>query len=356
MTNIFKINRFKNTWKSSLKATSVIRTILKYLRIVYISLTLIIFAFVFWIYQAYLSGPSAFNRNEYHPFRSEIAKKKYLDYYNSKAKEWPLESEERMVNTSHGQTFVRISGPKDAPALVLLPGGGSNSLMWKNSIEALSINYRTYALDDIYDWGKSVYQKRVNSPEAIAKWLNELFTALELGDSINLLGYSYGGWRASQFLLEHPERLNKVILLSPAGTVCSGNKEFYKQAMRGFLPHRYFMKKAMYWTCENLVQTEEGRTIADELLDANMLSISSFKTKIPPFLSVLSNTELQNIKVPVLYLDGDKNKVLSPKRAVERLARLAPEIKTEIIPNSGHGLIFTHPDIVTAKILDFLNN
>ncbi|MCP4180702.1 MAG: alpha/beta hydrolase [bacterium] len=354
MTHNLKINIFNKSTKTILKVKTIIKLILKYLRIVYITFTLIIFALIFWFYQAYFSGSGSFNRNEYHPFRSETAKKEYLDYYDSKAEEWPIDSEERMVSTSHGQTFVRISGPKNAPALVLLPGGGRSSLMWRNSIEALSENYRTYAVDDIYDWGRSIYTKSVSCPEAITKWLDELFTELELGDSINLIGYSYGGWKASQYLLEHPDRLNKVVLLSPPNTVCSPNKEFIKRVFWAFIPHRYFLKRELYWVCENMVETEKGRAIADEMVDANMLSIRCFKTKMPAFLTVLSDEELKSIKVPVIYIDGENNKMLSTKRAVERLNSLAPDIKTEIIPNSGHGLVFTHPEIVTEKILDFL--
>ncbi|MDX5584423.1 MAG: alpha/beta hydrolase [Aureibaculum sp.] len=356
MTHNFKINIFKKSPKSTLKIKSVISTILKYLRVIYVAITLVIIALAFWVYQAYLSGPYAFNLNEYHPFRSEIAKKEYLEYYDAKAKEWPLDSEERLLSTSHGQTFVRISGPKDAPPLVLLPGGGRSSLMWSNQIEALSENYRTYAVDDIYDWGRSVYTKSLSCPESITKWLDELFTALELGDSINLVGYSYGGWKAGQYVLEHPNRLNKVVLLSPALTVYNPNKEFVKRVFRGFIPHRYFMKKELYWVCENLVQTEKGRAIADELLDANMLSISCFKTKMPASMTVLSDEELRSIKVQLMYMDGVNNKMLSSKKAVERLKSIAPDITTEVIPNSGHGLVFTHPKIVSKKILDFLNN
>ena len=356
MKSNFKINIFKKSSKSTLKIKSVIKSILRYLRIVYVTLTLIILALIFWVYQAYLSGPSAFNINEYHPFRSEMAKTEYLEYYDTEAKEWPLDSEEKMVSTSHGQTFVRISGPNNAPALVLLPGGGRASLMWENNIEALSENYRTYAVDDIYDWGRSIYTKSLSCPESITKWLDELFTALELGDSINLVGYSYGGWKAGQYLMEHPERLNKVVLLSPAYTVYKGNKEFEKRVFRGFIPHRYFMKRELYWVCENLVQTEKGRAIADELLDANMLSLSCFKTKMPAVMTVLSDEELKSIIVPVLYIDGENNKMLSSKKAVERLNNIAPDIKTEVIPNSGHGLVFTHPELVSEKILDFLNN
>ncbi len=351
-----KINIFNKSSNFTLKIKSVISSLLRYLRIAYIAFTLLIVVLFFWIYQAYLSGPNAFNLNEYHPFRSEMAKKEYLEYYDTKAKEWPIYSEEKMVKTSHGQTFVRISGPKNAPPLVLLPGGGRASLMWKNNIEALSKNYRTYAVDDIYDWGRSIYTKRLNSPESIAKWLDELFNALELGDSINLVGYSYGGWKASQYLLEHPNRLNKVVLLSPPYTLCRGNREFEKRVFRGFIPHRYFMKKELYWVCENLVETEKGRAIADELLDANLLSISCFKTKMPAVMTVLSDDELKSIKVEVIYIDGENNKMLSPQKAIERLNSLAPDIETEVIPNSGHGLVFTHPKIVSKKILDFLNN
>jgi len=356
MTHNYKLNIFKKSPKSALKIKSVIKLIVRYLRIIYVTLTLLIFALIFWFYQAYLSGPNAFDLNDYHPFRSEEAKEKYLKYYDTKAKEWPLDSEERMVSTSYGQTFVRINGPKNAPPLVLLPGGGQASLMWKNNIEALSENYRTYALDDIYDWGRSIYTKNMSCPECIPNWLNELFTALELGDSINLVGYSLGGWKASLYLLSHPNRLNKVVLLSPPYTVYHCNREYEKRAIQALIPVRYFMKKALYWICENTVQTEKGRAIAEELIDANMLSINCFKTKMPPFPTIMSDEELKSIKVPVLYIDGENEKVLSVKDAVKRLNSLAPSIKTEIIPNTDHCFVFTHPEIVNEKVLDFLEH
>jgi len=60
--------------------------------------------------------------SEYHPFKSRDTKEKYLNYYDAKANEWLIPSETRMVDTSYGQTFVRISGPEDGKPLVLLPG------------------------------------------------------------------------------------------------------------------------------------------------------------------------------------------------------------------------------------------
>jgi len=335
---------------------SIIRKLIKYFLVGYTALTLLIIAIFVWIYVSYLSGPNAFWVNEYHPFRSEIAKKEYLEYYDLKAKEWPLDSEERMVSTSYGQTFIRISGPKNAPPIVLLPGGEEPSLMWINNIEALSENHRTYALDDIYGWGKSVYTKRMGCAECITNWLDELFTVLELEDSINLVGYSYGGWKAGQYLMEHPERINKVILICPAYTVYHGNKEFEKRVFRGFIPLRYFMKKELCWVCEDMVQTEEGRAIADDLLDGIQLAIRSFKTKIPASMTVLSDEELKSINVPVLYLAGENEKMHSVKDAVKRINNIAPSIKTVVVPNTGHCLLYTHPELVNEKILDFLDN
>jgi pimeloyl-ACP methyl ester carboxylesterase len=335
---------------------SLIRKLIKYSMVGYTVITLIIISIIFWIYFSYLSGPNAFWVNEYHPFKSEMAKTEYLDYYNTISQEWPLASEERMVNTSYGQTFVRISGPKDAPPIVLLPGGGTSSLMWKNNIVALSENYRTYALDDIYDWGRSVYTKKMGCTEGITKWLDELFTALELKDSINIIGASYGAWKASQYLLSYPERINKVVWLCPAYTVYWGNKEFEKRVFRGFIPLRYFMKKELYWSCEDMVQTKEGRLIADKHLDGLRIAIRCFKTKIPAAMTVLSDDELKSIEVPVLYLAGENEKMYSVKDAVKRLDSISLTIRTEVIPNSGHDLMFIFPELVNKNILDFLDH
>ena len=344
-------NFFRNIFRKSL-----LRKILKHTLVGYSVITLLLISIIIWFYLSYFSGPRAFNLNEYHPFKSEKAKKEYLAYYDKKSNEWPLQSEEQMVRTSYGETFVRINGPKDAPAIVLLPGGGTSSLMWKNNIVALSKNHRTYAFDDIYDWGRSIYTKRMGCPESITKWLDELFTALELGDSIILIGASYGAWKVSQYLLAYPERIHKVVFLCPAYTVFHGDREFEKRVFRGFIPLRYFMKKELYWSCEDMVQSAEGRAIADDHLEGLRLAIRSFKTKIPPSMTVLSDDELNSIQVPVLYLAGENEKMHSVKDAVERLKTINPGIATEVIPNTGHCLMIAYPDLVNEKILDFLNN
>jgi pimeloyl-ACP methyl ester carboxylesterase len=69
---------------------------------------------------------------------------------------------------------------------------------------------------------------------------------------------------------------------------------------------------------------------------------------------VLKDQELCSIKVPTLYLVGENEKLYSAQKAVQRLNKVAPHIKTEIIPNAGHDLEIVQAEMVNRKILDFL--
>lgn len=106
-----------------------------------------------------MSGPDPMEITPFHPFRSEKAKKEYLESYDAMAKNWPVPAETLSVRTSQGRTFVRMCGPGDASPLMLLPGGGATSLMWTPNVTALSQSHRVYAIDHIYDYGRSVCHK-----------------------------------------------------------------------------------------------------------------------------------------------------------------------------------------------------
>lgn len=120
--------------------------------------------------------------------------------------EWPVPSTMRMVHTCYGETFVRISGPEGAMPMVLLSDLGGNSLHAIPIIEALSANYRTYAVDSVYDYGRSIPCRATDSIDDVINWLDELFDARFLVD-VNLVGISYGGWMAGQYALRRLDRL-----------------------------------------------------------------------------------------------------------------------------------------------------
>jgi pimeloyl-ACP methyl ester carboxylesterase/TM2 domain-containing membrane protein YozV len=293
--------------------------------------------------------------SEWHPFRSAKAKEEYLKLYAQEAKIWPIASETRMVNTSWGQTFVRISGPANGLPLVLLHGANATSLMWAPNIEDLSAGYRTYAPDNIYDLGLSVFTRRIKTPDDFANWLNELFDALQLGDHISLVGQSYGGWIASQYLLRHPGRLEKVVLLAPAMTIVPLQFGFLWRGLLGATPFRRFSRSMTFWLLGDLVRTDEAsRRLAEDYADHIYAGQRYFKPKSLIKPTILTDQELKSIKVPTLFMVGENEKIYSAEKAMARLESVAPQIRTELVPKAGHDLTLVQAEMVNRKILEFL--
>lgn len=293
---------------------------------------------------------------KHHPFRSQKAKEKYLKMYDLRAKLWPVPSETRMVETSFGQTFVRISGPLEAPPLVLLPGANTTSLLWIPNIKTLSESYRTYAVDNIYDFGRSVYTKKFKVPDDFVHWLDEVFDSLGLGNNILLGGYSYGGWITSQYALSFPNRLDKIILMAPAATIVQLGPGFLKSALLAMIPHRRYVRKAMTFILEDLANSnDEGRREVEFITENAYLGLRCFKPKMLVNPTVLTDEELQDFKVSTLFLIGENEKIYSFNDVVLRLKNMAPHIKLEIIPNAGHDLTILQAEMVNRLILEFLN-
>ena len=283
------------------------------------------------------------------------AKARYLAFEDTMLKKWPIVSEERLVQTSFGKTFMRISGPTDAPPLVLLPGGGSNSLIWSANIKALSEKYRTYALDNIYDYGRSVYTREIAGGNEFAQWLDELFDILHLDSNVRIIGYSYGGWVASQYALNHPERLIRVVLIAPPFTVLPLTDDYLLRMVATLIPVRYFKKKIMYWVWNDLTQMgDSGKEIVEDRIDYYQIALKCFKFKQPVNPTILTDEELQSITVPTLYLIGKNETMYDPQEAIERLNRVAPDIKTEMLSGCGHDLIIVKRVEINKRILEFL--
>lgn len=295
----------------------------------------------------------------YHPFKSEKAKSRYLAYYDNRAQAWPVASDTVSIRTSFGSTFVRTSGKPGAPNIVLLPSGNASSLVWAQNVADLSKSYRVYAVDNIYDVGRSVYTKIMKSQDDFVAWLDDLFSGLALGDSVNLAGYSYGGWIAGQYALKRPERLSKAVLVAPAATLCPLPAEWAWRGIFSALPHRIFMQKLMVdWLFTDLAVKKDSvsRAIIDNMVNDAAMSMSCFKFKmlVPP--TVLSDSELRAIKVPMLVLIGEHEKINPPLEAMERLARVAPGIQCVLIKGAGHDLPLVKNEEVTRLTQEFLKS
>ena len=294
--------------------------------------------------------------SSFHPFRSHKAKDRYLKHYDLRAQTWPVASETRTIDTSYDHTFVRISGPPEAQPLVLLPSAAASSLIWMPNVEALSAHYRVYAVDNIYDFGRSVYTRGIESSDDLANWLDGLFDALELGSNINLMGLSYGAWIISQYALRSPNRLGRIVMCAPPATVFPLPAAWVWYGLLSLIPHRYFLRNMTHWMFKDLTQNkdETSRKLVRDLAEDAFIGLRCFKLKMPVAPTVLTDEELQSINVPTMFLVGENEVIYPAQKAIQRLKSIAPSIKAEIIPNAGHDLTIVQAKMVNEKVLEFL--
>lgn len=292
--------------------------------------------------------------NPDHPFRSAAAREEYLALYDRRAARWPVPSETRTAETSYGQTFVRISGPAGAPPLVLLPGMTSSGLMWETLIEPLSERYRTYAVDNVYDVGRSVWSREMRGAADYTRWLDELLTALALGDDVNLMGMSYGAWITAHMALAHPERLRRSVWLAPPGIVARVRWRWVLRALLAGL-HPWLHRNFTYWMFADAVKTAAGRRMAHELIDDTAVAMRCFTRRRVVMPAVMSDEQLGRIRVPSLYLVGEHETIYSARRALARLNAVAPQIQGEILPDAGHDLPIVQAELLTQRVLAFLD-
>ncbi len=292
----------------------------------------------------------------YHPFKSSKHKEEYLTFYdNLEKKRWTVASESRTVETSYGQKFLRVSGPTDGKPLVLLPGGGCSSLCWYSNIKDLSSKFRTFAIDSINDFGRSINCRPLTRPEDYKGWLDELLTALNLHTNISLMGISYGGWVASQYALYSQDRLDKVILIAPAATILPLSMDYFIHSLPCPI-HPYFIRIMMLWVFKEFMKKNESDwTTVDDLIVEMQMNFRCFKLRMPAFPTILTKKQWQSIKVPTLFLVGEHEKIYSAKKAIAKFVKESPHIKAEVLPDAGHDLTFSQAELFNRKVIEFLD-
>ena len=197
---------------------------------------------------------------------------------------------------------------------------------------------------------------RLRSADDFATWLDELLTGLGLGNDASVMGVSYGAWALGQFALRHPERIRKAVLLAPPGLVLPVRWRWIAAALAsGMSPgvHRRFLE----WIFADSVRAGgEALRMIDETAEEARLFAECFVRSTPPIPSVLRDEEWSRYQVPTLYLVGEHEKLYSPEAASARLARVAPQVKAELLPGAGHDLTLVRADLVHRKALAFLAN
>jgi pimeloyl-ACP methyl ester carboxylesterase len=289
-------------------------------------------------------------------FKTPEGEAAYFEAYEAAMKLWPVPYEEIEVQTRFGMTHVVTSGPKNASPLVLLHGMLATSTMWSPNIADFSKEYRVYAIDVITQPGKSILDpdEPVRDETDFVAWLSATLDGLNL-DRVFLVGMSYGGWLALNLAMTAPERVQKLVLLSPAASFQPLSRLFSLGMMPVvFFPTRLTVNSYFGWMG---VKDPAGDPVARNILDLAYLGLKHFR--FPPEtarikLDVYSDDELCLLPMPVLLLIGENEVIYDAAKALDRARQFIPNIEGELVPDCGHEMSASQHRIVDARVLEFL--
>ncbi|MFJ8092033.1 alpha/beta fold hydrolase [Streptomyces griseofuscus] len=266
---------------------------------------------------------------------------------------------EEDVETSFGTTHVYRYDPPVAPdggadpaardrtPVVLVHGAGSCSAMWYPNTGDLSAERTVYAVDTPGDPGRSVQRAALHEPEHAARWLDETLAGLGL-DRVHLVGSSYGGWLALNQAHRGPGRLASVTLLDPGGLEKVGLRFFvwiFVSLFATFAP-KALRPRLASWLEQPVLVVPELRRMAHT-------GVRSYRIRRPA-PKPLTDAELATVRTPLYLLLGRRSLLVHPDRQVERVPRLVPGARAEIIADTGHGPQIDHAAATDRAMLDFM--
>ncbi|MCC5868911.1 MAG: alpha/beta fold hydrolase [Gammaproteobacteria bacterium] len=265
---------------------------------------------------------------------------------------------EDFVELAGTRIHLRDSGPRDAPAVILLHGFGASLHTWEPWAEALADEFRVIRFD--------LPGGGLSGPDATGDYsdarslqiLTALMTQLGLARA-SLVGNSMGGRIAWRFAAEHPERVARLVLISPDGFASPGFEygvapkvPGWLGAMRYILPRSALRANLKVAYADPQTLTTEAVTRYHDLLRAPgnrqaLLDRMSQVVLVPP------EPLLRRIEAPVLLLWGELDGMIPVANAQDYLAAL-PDARLVSFDDLGHVPHEEAPARALVPVRDFL--
>lgn len=263
---------------------------------------------------------------------------------------------------SAGSTHFEWHGPRSNRILVLVHGLSTPSWVFSGLIRGLlMMRYRVLTYD-LYGRGFSDRPKDKQTLEFHVRQLSELVDSLGIQVPITLLGYSMGGAIAASFAAEEPDRVERLILLAPAGVsyepsrllATARDSRGFGSWLWGLLGGRQLIKGARADAKKPTVITDLPRRIGEELTRRGYLAaiLSSERHTLDQSLKAV-HREISAMYIPTLAIWGEKDAVI-PISSVGEFAAWNRNARQEVIKGADHSLAYTNPKEVLAAIREFL--
>jgi len=251
-----------------------------------------------------------------------------------------LRAPQDMIDVAGTRLHVRDDGPHKAPAVLMLHGFGSSLQTWEPWAKSLENEFRVVRVDLP---GSGLSPPDPSGIYTDARTIDVLVALLDrLGIAkTSVIGNSIGGRIAWRMAAAQPERVERLVLVSPDGFASPGFEYGKAPALPSIVNlMRYVLPKALlrmnlkpaYGNPDAL--TEDTVTRYHDLMLAPG-SRTAVLARMRQSVLVEPEPLLRSIHVPVLLVWGVKDAMIPIANAAD-YTRTLPDSRLVTFPNLGH--------------------
>ncbi|MGI9344210.1 MAG: alpha/beta fold hydrolase [Gammaproteobacteria bacterium] len=309
-------------------------------------------------------------------YKTAEGRKAILDWYDDVVAKIDTDLASEYVETRFGSTHMLVAGPVDGTPLFLVPGIAGCAPLWRRQLPEFAKHFRVYALDIVGQPGKSDPVTPSFLGNDFSTWMVDVLDGLGI-DKAHFAGTSVGGWMVLKLGIHAPERIEKIVMLSPTGVSRAKlpikiwvtkflNKRKDANALQDDLtaksvtnrsPGRSFgtfdrqLAKLMA-LCTRHYRVDRSMGIYDE----RTRKVDFFKGMqvLRKFFLSEPKKVLRQFNVPALLVFGEHEMLYDPNKVSKRARKIMPELNTDIIEGAGHAAIYDKPKEVNAVVVNYL--
>ena len=245
-----------------------------------------------------------------------------------------------LIQVKDWRLHLRDSGPKDAPAVVLIHGFGASLHTWEPWAQALSTDLRVIRFDLP---GSGLSEPDPTGDYSDARSLALLTAVLDQLsiERAHLVGHSIGGRIAWTFAARHPARTRRLVLVAPDGFASPGfeyGKPAEVPALLGAM--RYVLPKPLLRM--NLAPAYANPDLLTDDLTTRYHDLMRAPGARDALLARLRQTVLvdpvpllKSIQAPTLLVWGERDAMIPFANSADYLAAV-PDIRRVAVPGVGH--------------------
>ena len=266
--------------------------------------------------------------------------------------------------------FVEIDGVRmhyrdegEGPIVILLHANYSSLFMWEPWVAALRDRYRVIRLD-LPAHGLTGPEPSGNYTLERIQQLFEKFVDEKGLERFTVVGTSIGGTVAMRYTADHPDRIERLVLISPGsleprvrGRTTPANVPKAADLLAYILPKSFtrFMLTNDYGDPERVSDAVVDEWYEMWMREGNRLAMLNL---LRQYVSGGVEDKIRAVSVPVLLIWGEKNKRVPLALAYETKNLLvnSPEVRLEVLPGIGHMLVQEAPGASSQLIRRYLDD